>query len=254
MLTFASARVMFGIVAVLGLGLLFFLLAAGLFFVQKGARRAGLVAALLPLAVLPLVAAVCVGSWELLDVFAGMAMTGSGGAAPVLAASRDVWFLTRVGAVCLALLGLVGLLGGLLRTGNDESALECSALRAATLLALPLAALLLTAGLVREQHRALHITRIVVEPKSASNDAFIESEFGRGSAAIAAVSSRISLATTLGGMGGFVAGVILLGLAVTGGILAWPVRVGIGFSAAAALIWLVGVAGGIAIALGLFAP
>jgi hypothetical protein len=243
------------LVGVCGLGVLVFLVAAALILLQKGSRRAALVAPLAPLMALPTLLAVALGSWKILDAIASMAMAGSEGGAAFVVAGHEIWLLTRSGGATVAVLGMTGLIGGLIRTGADDPAPECSPLRAVMLLLLPAAALLLLAGVVREERTALHVVRIVAEDRSPTNEAALAAYgFGEGSGSLAAISRRVARATTLGSIGSILAAVILLGLAVTGGLLAWPVRVGLSFTAASALIWVAVVATGAAVAAGVYSP
>jgi hypothetical protein len=241
--------------AVCGLATLVLLVVAALHLLQKGPRRPALVAPLVPLVGVPMLLAVSLGSFRLINAFASLSLGGTGGSALVLAAGRDIWSLTRIAGGGVAALGAVGLAMGLIRGGGEDRSAACSPSRALALLVLPAAALVLLAGLVREERTALHIARLVVEDKSAANDAaFAAYGFGEGSGAIAAVSSRIARATVLGSVGGIVAAVILLGLALTGGLLAWPARVGRVFTAASIAIWIAVVAAGAALAAGLYSP
>ncbi len=238
-----------------GLVLLVLLATVALLLLQKGPRRPALVAPLVPLLALPMLLALALGSFRLVDAFASVALAGSGQIASILAVFREIWFLTRSAAASLALLGLVGLTFGLVRGVAEDRAPECSPLRATALLALPAAGLVLLALVVREERTALHVARIVVENKTPANEAaFAAYGFGEGSEAIAAVSRRIARAAALGSLGSILAAVILLGLAVTGGLLAWPVRVGKGFTAASSAIWFAVVATGAALAAGLYSP
>ena len=250
-----SPPALVGIAGVCGLTLLVLLAGAALMFFQKGSRRAALVAPLVPLVALPTLVAVALGSFRFAEAIASMAMAGSEGAAAFLPVGREIWLVTRSAGASLVLLGLLGLSGGLIRTGADDPAPECSRLRAVALFLIPAAALVLLAGLVREERTALHLARIATENRSPANEAALAAYgFGAGSGSIAALSQRIALATTLGSAGSILAAVILLGLGASGGLLAWPVRVGLAFTAASVVIWVAVLAMGAAVAAGLYSP
>jgi hypothetical protein len=248
-----SSLPLVGAILVLGLSLLLFLASAALILFQKGRRRAALVAPLVPLVALPAVLAVALGSFRLTRAFAYMAATG--GVLAVVPVLHGVWLLTRCAGAALALLAGLGLVGGLIRTGAADASPACSPPRAVALLLLPAMALVLLAGLVREERTAVHVARLVIEDKSPQNEtAMAAYGFGTGTGAIAAVSSRIARAAIFGSAGSILAAVVLLGLSLTGAILAWPVRVGPGFAAASALLWMALLTAGAAIAAGLYTP
>lgn len=244
-------------------GLIVWLAAAAALLFQKGPRRAALVAGLLPAALIPAVVSVALSAFTLARLFSGMAVAGSAGAAEVLAGTQGVWSTARVGFGAAALVGWLGLLGGLLRFGSaPATAPACSVRRAVVLAALPLLALLVAGLQAHELRLGTGIARAVVtatagDPaRKAAVERYLEAHdlAGHGSAAIAQISERVARAIALASLGGALALVILLGLTVTGMILAWPVRVGPVFVAASSGLWTLLALAGTALAVGLGAP
>lgn len=230
---------------------------------QKGPRRAALVAGLAPAALIPVVVAVALAAFELTKVLGAMAATGGGGATAVLTGTREIWWTVRVGFGLAALVGLVGLAGGLLRFGAaPPGAPGCSPRRAAVLALLPLLALLVAGLQVRELRLGIGIVQAVVtdtgvdSARKAAVERYLEAHdlATRGMDGIAEVSQRIARAIATASVGGALLVVILLGLTLTGTILAWPVRVGPAFVVASSGLWLVWMVAGTLLALGLAAP
>lgn len=255
-----SSWIATGVVAAVALVVLLAALLAVAF--QQGQRRAALVAGLAPAALIPAVVAVALGAYQLTGLFAGLAASG-GGSAPVLAGAAEIWRTARLGFGLAALVGLVGLLGGLLRFGSTPASVPaCSARRAAVLSLLPLLAWLVAGLQARELRVTLAIAQAVVadtgdDPaRKAAVERFLEAQDlgGRGSAGIAAISERIARGIALASLGGGLLAVILLGLAVTGTILAWPVRVGPLFVGVSSGFWFLSTLAAVALALGLGAP
>jgi len=255
-----SSWVATGVVAAVGsVVLLAALLAVVL---QKGPRRAALVAGLAPAALVPAVVAVALTALQLSGLFGGMAVTG-GGAAAVLAGTQEAWQTVRVGFGLATLVGLVGGLGGLLRFGAaPPAAPACSARRGAVLALLPLLALLVTGLQARELRVGVGITHAVVtdtgadSARQAAVERYLEAHDlrTRGSAGIAELSQRIARGIALASLGGGLLVVILLGLSLAGTILAWPVRVGLVFVLASSGFWAVLTLASTALALGFGAP
>jgi hypothetical protein len=149
-------------------GLLVFLVACVLLFLQNGQRRAALVAGLAPAALVPAVIAVALAAMQIAQSFAGMAAGGSGGATAVLAMTRETWWTARLGFGVAALIGLVGLASGLARFGSPPAGTPaCSLRRAAVLTLLPCLALLVVAVQVRELRLGVGIAQAVVADTAA---------------------------------------------------------------------------------------
>jgi hypothetical protein len=183
--------------------------------------------------------------------------------AAVLAGTQELWWTVRVGFGLAALVGLVGLVGGLLRFGAaPPSAPACSARRAAVLALLPLLALFVAGLQLRELRLGVGIAQAVVadtgtdSARKVAVERYLEAHdlATQGSAGIAEVSRRIALAIAVASLGGGLAVVILLGLALTGTILAWPVRVGPAFVVASSGLWFLLTLAATVLALGFGAP
>jgi hypothetical protein len=227
-----------------------------------GRLRAGLVLSALPLVLVLPAAAVAFGGFSLINTFSGMAVSGTGGEATVLAACARLWTLVRVAAGGVALLSLFFLPLGLVPFGAPRDAVPAlSARRAVVLSVLPLCACLLVGAQVAQMRSALRVSAAVVRTpasdaeRAAARDVMrSEGLPGEGSAGIAETSNLISIRTILAGLGGIVVLVVLPGLALTGLFLAAPVRVGTAFVVAASLSWLAVAAVSAAVALGAFLP
>jgi hypothetical protein len=216
-----------------------------LFFLLSGRRRAGLVVSVVPLALVVPAAAVCYESFSLIDTFSGMALSGAGTAAAVEEQLRQGWRTVCVTAGMVAGLQLLAATFALLPARENPDAPPCSLRRGLVLLALPVAGLVLAAGLGGTLRSAMRVSALVVLPNegTAQDERFqrLLADEGlptRGSAAIAATSQHIAWRATLGSVGAFAAMVTLLGLAVTTTLLAAPVRTGGGFLAAALVLAL----------------
>jgi len=130
------------------------------------------------------------------------------------------------------------------------------------LLVLPLGGALLAAGLATQLRSALRVVQAVVldvkdDPaRKALVDGVLASEGLRteGAGSIAEISEHISWRVTIGMLGGLALVVVLVGLALTGALLAAPVRVSAAFVAAASALWLVVLLAAGAVALGVGNP
>lgn len=247
--------------ALLGLAtttVLIALLAVG--FSRPGPERPGLVASALPLALLQPVVAAVYSSWKLIEVFAGMAQSGSGGMRLVLDICASLWMLQRASWGLFAASCLGGLLMGLLRRGKTSDALPCSMRRGLVLLLLPALGLLAAGILAGQLGKAMRVAVAVVSPDehdSASrkrSDAVLEAEGLDSKGSIAAVSGFIARRTIAGALGGGALAIALLGLALSGFLLAWRVRFGGSFLALASAAWLLAAAGASLVAFGVLDP
>jgi hypothetical protein len=225
-----------------------------------GRRRAGLVAAGVPLALVPPVAATAFVSWQIVRLFAGMAQT-QGGTQALVAACSALWVVERAAWAAFASACALGLLLGLLRTGAEEG-VPCSARRGLVLALLPLLGLLVAAAVASPVASALRVTVAVLssdrsDPESERRtDAVLASEGlpTKGSGSIGDVSRFIARGAMVGTFGGALAALVLLGLALPGGILAGRVSFGGSFVAVSSLLWLVGLAVGCLLAAGAWNP
>jgi hypothetical protein len=235
------------------------LLAAGL--MRPGPRRAGLVAGGLPLALLVPVLATIWAAFKLIGAFSGFA-DPHGGVQTVMEACASLWLLLRVAWGGAAVVCLFGLLLGLARFGGRRDAPPCSVRRGLVLLLLPLLGLV-TAGVHTQQlARGLRVSVAVTAPGEddpegqRASEAILAAEGlrARGSSGIAEVSSFITRSMLFGSGGGFVALVVLLGLASTGFILAWRVRIDGKLLLAASAVWGLAIVSAGLVALGVFDP
>ncbi len=255
----SSLAVAAALVAFAALVLAFVVL--GLFFAHSGPRRAGLVASALPLAsTLPVVAG-SYAAFRLIRAFSAMSATGTAG--EVHPELMGAWMVLRIGWGGTAAVALLALVFGLLPTRERAGVPACSTRRALVLLAIPVCALALAAGLLHPMRSSLRVANAVVQPgaddaagKAAAERALEAEGLGsaRGSAGIAAISNHIAVGMTLGSVGGLVALVVLLGLAATGALLAARVRVPALFVAAGSGLALLAALLGAAIALGVGDP
>jgi hypothetical protein len=226
-----------------------------------GRRRAGLVAAGVPLALVPPVAATAIVSWQLVRLFAGMAGTQGGTTQALVAACSALWAVERAAWGAFAVACALGLLLGLVRTGA-EGALPCSGRRGLVLALLPLVALVAAACVTWPVARALRVTTAVLsseerDPESRRRaDAVLAAEglATRGSGSLGDISRFIARGTVVGTFGGALCAVVLLGLAVPGAILAGRVSFGVLFLSVSSLVWLLGLAVGGLLAAGVLSP
>jgi hypothetical protein len=184
------------------------------------------------------------------------------GAGPFLAACEAQWMLQRIAWGAFAAACLLGLGLGLLRFFGADADAQCSHRRGLVLFLLPCLGLLV-ATLVT--HRVARGQRAIVaawtadpsDPASrARSEAVLEAEglpiAGPGSLGVTA--RFITRSLLVGVFGGATAAVVLVGLAVTGFILAGRVRFGGVFLALASTLWLLATAGGMLAALGVLKP
>jgi hypothetical protein len=233
-------------------------LVAAAFLTHSGRHRAALVASALPLGLVPLTLAVSYASHALVNVFSGMAATGSGGVAAVTGECRQVWAVARMGALAFAVVAIVALLLTLVPMSSRAGAPPCSGRRAVVLLVLPLGGALLAAAMVAQVRSAVRVANALVLPtedqpaRKALVERVLESEglSAHGSGAIADISAHVARGLTIGTLGGLVLVVVLLGLSLTGALIAAPVRVSPAFVAAASSLWLVAILAAGAAALG----
>jgi hypothetical protein len=251
------------VVAFGAVGALVAVLAAGL--TRPGQERPGLVAGALPLALLPPVLASAYASWKLVGLFAAMAGATepqAGGARNLLAAFASLWWLQRAAWGAFAASCLVGVALAVWRSGRRSGDATCSARRAFVLLSLPTLALAVASLATRPLVSALRVSTAVVSSDEkdpalqARLDAVLEADglASRGPGSLARTSRFISRAMMTGVFGGAAAAVVLLGLALPGFILAWRVRFGAGFTAAACAAWLLAAAGAALVATGVVDP
>jgi hypothetical protein len=248
------------LVVVLAVVAIVALLALGLS--RPGARRAGLVASALPLALVPTVAAITYVSLKLINLFAMLAEGGSGAMRQVLDTSASLWLIARVAWGGFAVACVLGLLLALLRSGPSAPDKACSARRGFVLVLLPALGLLLASSVTYQFARALRVAVAVVSPVEGDpesqkrSDAALTAEgfASEGSGSLGAISRFVARGTMIGTFGGAVAAVILLGLAAPGAILAWRVQFGGTFVASAAALWLLGAAIGALVAAGVLNP
>jgi len=228
------------------------------FLTHSGRHRAALVASALPLGLLPLTLAVAGVSHGLLNVFSEIATAGSGGAAAVTDQCRQVWAVVRLGAFAFAVVAIVALLLPLVPMSSRAGAPACSGRRAVVLLVLPLSAGLLATAMVTRVGSSVRVVKAVVLPtehdpaSKALSDRVLESEglSTRGSGAIAEISAYVARGMTIGTVGALTLAVVLLGLSLTGALIAAPVRVSPVFVAAASCLWLAALLAAGAVALG----
>jgi hypothetical protein len=250
-----------GIVGVAAL--IVFVVLAALNFSRKGSTRTALVAVLLPLAMLPPVLALAIASFQTSNLLSSLATSEGFNGQELSTACRAVWLVPRLAFGLTALLAGAGLLAGLLRFGPVASDARDLSLRRATVLCLlPVLGLGITGVLAHELRDGLGVSLAVLA--NTKDDAARRSRVERylddaglghtGSGSIAAISMRITGALQVALIGGGAAVVVLLGLALTGLILAWRVRTGVLFAAASSLLWLAPLAIGALLALGFGAP
>lgn len=250
--------VLVGLVAAVGLAIL---LAAGLS--RPGPRRAGLIAGGLPLALLAPALATSYASWQLIDLFSGMAMEPQPGAMrSLLEGLASLWSLVRTAFGAFGVSCVVGLVLGLLRFGTSAHDVTCSARRGFVLLLLPLLGLTTACLTVERLATAVRVSAAVISPDEKDPAAKRRSEAvleavglpTKGSGSIAATSSYIARAVMTGAFGGATAAFVLLGLALPGFVLAWRVRFGGTFAAIATALWLLAAAGAALVGLGVLDP
>ena len=227
---------------------------------RPGTQRPGLVASALPLALLQPVVATVYASWKLIEVFAGMAQSGSGGMRLVLDVSASLWMLQRAAWGLFAASCLGGLLIGLLRRGKGSDEVPCSMRRGVVLFLLPALGLVAAGMLAGQLGKAMRVAVAVVSPdehdaaSQQRSDAVLEAEGLDSKGSIAAVSGFIARRTIAGTLGGTALAIALLGLALSGFLLAWRVHFGPSFVALASAAWLLAAAGASLVSLGVLDP
>jgi hypothetical protein len=179
----------------------------------------------------------------------------------VQAVTASLWQLQSVAWAAFALSCLVGLALGLVRSGGGEPGDASSARRAVVLVMLPLLGLLLTTLVTQRVAKGTRVGAIALssmgDPSARERgDAALEAEgFSTERAGgLGRLARYLSRTTLVGTFGGAFVATVLLGLAVPGFILAWRVRFGASFRAAAAAVWLIGAVFGVVACLGLLAP
>jgi hypothetical protein len=247
----------FAVMAAAGVAVLVTLLVAGLS--RPASARAGMIGGGLPLALLPPLAASAFVAAKTGGLLGGLQDFGPAG--QVQAVTASLWQLQSLAWAAFALSCLVGLALGFVGAGGGDPGAAGSARRGVVLVLLPLVGLLLTALLT---HRVAKGTRVGAIALSSMGD---PSAGERGDAALEAegfstdrsgglgrLARYLSRTTLVGAFGGAFAATVLLGLAIPGFILAWRVRFGAAFRAAAAAVWLIGAVFGVLASLGLLAP
>ena len=226
-------------------GVLIALLAVGLS--RPGPQRPGLLAGAMPLALLQPVVATTYASWTLIDLFSGMALSGSGGMRPVVDACASLWMLQRVAWGVFAASCVGGLLISLFHRGKSTDDVPCSFRRGLVLFLLPALGLLAAGSLAGQLGKAMRVTVALVsgdehDPASLKrSDAVLGAE-GLGPRSIIAISGFIARRTMVGSLGGAALAIALLGLALPGFILTWRVRFGASFLALTSAVWLLAAA------------
>lgn len=230
---------------------------------RSGARRPGLVAFGLPLALVPVVVATVYGAWALVGVFAGVAMAedSTGSSQRMLEAFTALWRVARAAWAAVGACALVGLATAVWPGGKTDDAPACSARRAVFLLLLPVLAAATTLAVSRPHFQALRVaTAVVSSERTPESEARTEAVLhaaglpARGSGWLGATSSFISRAAMIGSLGGATALLVLVGLALPGLLLAAPVRFGAGFTLAAAAAWALLLLVAVSMAAGLVHP
>ena len=141
-------------------GVLIALLAVGLS--RPGPQRPGLLAGAMPLALLQPVVATTYASWTLIDLFSGMALSGSGGMRPVVDACASLWMLQRVAWGVFAASCVGGLLISLFHRGKSTDDVPCSFRRGLVLFLLPALGLLAAGSLAGQLGKAMRVTVALV--------------------------------------------------------------------------------------------
>jgi hypothetical protein len=257
----ADARVLPGLVLVAAMAAVVLMVLAVLGIAWPGRRRAGLVAAGVPLALVPPVAATAYVSWRLVRLFASMAEAQGGTSQALVAACSTLWLVERAAWAAFAAACALGLLLGLVRGGASDG-VPCSGRRGIVLVLLPLLGLLVAASVAWPVASAMRVTAAVVssdgsDPESKRRtDAVLAAEglATTGSGSIGDISRFVARGAMVGTFGGALAAVVLLGLAVPGAILAGRVSFGGSFLAVASLLWLLGATIGGLLATGLVNP
>lgn len=227
---------------------------------RPGLRRAGLIATGLPLALVPAVLASAYAAGRVRGHFGGQLHFES--RAEFLVAWAPTWQLQRLAWGACAALCLLGLALALASARRPADGAGCSTRRAVVLMLLPLLALLLAGALTREVGKLLRVTTAVVPAEREGPDrwehvdAALEAEgfrmTGRGAhGRVASFLDQRSLAAMFGGAAALP---VLLGLALTGTILAWRAGPAPPFPLVAAALWLVGAGVGGLLAAGLGSP
>lgn len=227
---------------------------------RPGLRRAGLIATGFPLALVPAVLASAYAAGRVRGYFGGLLHFD--GKAEFLAACAPIWQLQRLAWGAFAALCLTGLALGLVSARRTADGAGCSTRRSVVLMLLPLLALLLSGTLTREVGKLLRVTTAVVPAEGEGPDrwqhvdAALEAEGFRmkGRGALGRVASFLDQRSLAAMFGGAAALPVLLGLALTGTILAWRAGPPPPFAFVAAALWLVGAAVGGLLAAGLGSP
>lgn len=235
-------------VMALGAGVLFIVaLVVMAFLTHRGRQRAAIIACALPLGLVPLALTVSYGSHALINTFSGMALSGTGGMAAVTGECQRVWALVRMGSGAFVAVAAVAALLGVLPLGSHADAPACSGRRGLVLLLLPLCGALLAAGLAMQLRSAVRVANAVVidDKNDAARRALVEAVLASeglggatGGGGIAAISQHIARRVTVGMVGGLTLAVVLVGLSLTGALIAAPVRVSAAFVASASALWL----------------
>jgi hypothetical protein len=225
--------------------------------------RAGLIAGGLPLALLAPVAAATFVAGKLGGEFGTLAGLSPGDPRAAAHASALLWQLQRMAWAAFALACLLGLGLAVVRSsGESAGEAACSARRGFVLLLLPCLALALATAVTLRLAKGVRVNSTVLsldygDPASREgHDAALEAHgFAvREPGGLGAVVRYLARTSLIGVYGGATAGLVLLGLAAPGFILAWRVGFGSRFRAVASAIWLLGATLGSLAALGLLEP
>jgi hypothetical protein len=227
---------------------------------RPGLRRAGLIATGLPLALVPVLLASVYAASRVRGHFGGLLNLDS--RAEVLAACASLWQLQRIAWGALAALCLLGLALGLASARPPSTEPACSQRRAAVLLALPLLALLLGGAASREVAKLLRVAAALAPADGEGPsrweqvDAALEAEGfrTRGKGALMRVGVFLDQRSLAATFGGAAAVLTLVGLALTGTILAWRAAPPPPFPPVATALWLLGATLGGLLAAGVGSP
>jgi hypothetical protein len=217
---------------------------AALLLLRPREARGGLLPAALALALLTPSCAVGIASHSLVRVFEQVAQSGTGGKQVIGPPLRqaDAWLLAGVVAMLLALgiaflvLGFSLVAGGRAAGGSLAPA---SGRRLAFLAALALFAALLAAALVDHTRQNLELVRLVTFADRGTPEAARAQErypvIGFG---IASVSKRLARGFTLGNLGAAYVALVLIGIALAGGLVGGGVAAPRSFTALGLLLLL----------------
>jgi hypothetical protein len=221
--------VLTGLIVACALGSLALVALSGL------ARRAGLLSAAVPLALLPAV------------VGAGAASHGLAGSFQLLAFSEGAVAAACADGVRLLRFGAAGSLGALVvallaawigQLWPARSTEPASARRMAVLLLLAIVPALLAGSLFEYARRTNRLLLAVATDKPPERRLDADEEEPAPRPSIASVSARLARGVALGSVGAVWLGLALLGFAATGAALAWKLRVHAAWLGIASL-WLV---------------